>query len=121
MSSIQILLISQGKQNYTSTQHHGIGAVCICIQTGRVTVAFWRATPVWLRIRPFIVAPVLSVTAVAPSNTPSRCAPDPISTAPETTQKMLRARAPPERMTLTLDDVVNVPAIWKMNAVETQI
>lgn len=108
------------KSNYIKIQHYRSERLCICTQAGRVTVAFWRATPVWLRIRPFIVAPVLSVTAVAPSNTPSICAPDPISTAPETTQTMLRAIAPPERMTLTLEDVVNVPAIWNMNAVEMQ-
>lgn len=89
-------------------------------QTGRVKVTFWRATPVWLSIRPFMVAPVFSVTLVAASNTPCTFALDPISTAPATTQTILRGRAPPVRIIFTPGAAVRVPATWKIQAREGQ-
>jgi len=79
-----------------------------------MTVAFWRATAVWERIRPFKVAPVSRVTEVAASTIPLKVAPVPMQTAPGTIQKIFVARAPPDRNTLVLADWVRVPATWKI-------
>lgn len=64
-----------------------------------------------------MVAPVWSVTAVLPRTTPSRWDPVWAVTAPETTQTMFEARAPPVRVTLTPVARMRSPATWKIQAV----
>ena len=79
-----------------------------------MTVAFWRATIVWARILPFIVAPVTSVTSVLQSSTPSKCAPAPMLTLPATCHQMFFACAPPASVTFMASAWVRSPVVWKI-------
>jgi hypothetical protein len=79
---------------------------------------FWSATDVWARMRPFEEAPVRKVTEVLARITPSRCAPAPITTEPETTQIMFAAFAPPASIDFLPAAMFRVPATWKIQAVK---
>ena len=61
---------------------------------GATRVAFWRATSVWARMRPYMEASVWRVTPVAARMMPSKWDPAPKVMASATAQTMLVALAP---------------------------